>query len=155
MQKRCSYGVLKRIFFISAPNIPGKHNIEANIFSGKFNINTEWQLNPRIFIEITNKLGYPEIDLFSTRINTQLQSYVSWSCEPEAKRVDAFLTVSYIYIYLVIFFFNLVYWEKYPVGIYLLKVYLLASQRRSGVFIVNFEHISHLVLVFLFLTLNM
>ena len=28
-------------------------------------------------------------------------------------------------------------------------------QRRSGVFIVNFEHISHLALVFLLLTLNM
>ena len=28
-------------------------------------------------------------------------------------------------------------------------------KRRSGVFIVNFEHISHLVLVFLLLTLNM
>ena len=27
--------------------------------------------------------------------------------------------------------------------------------RRSGVFIVNFEHISHVVLVFLLLTLNM
>ena len=27
--------------------------------------------------------------------------------------------------------------------------------RRSGVFIVNFEHISHLVLVFLLLALNM
>ena len=26
--------------------------------------------------------------------------------------------------------------------------------RRSGVFIINFEHISHLVLVFLFLTLS-
>ena len=28
-------------------------------------------------------------------------------------------------------------------------------KRRSGVFIINFEHISHLVLVFLLLTLNM
>ena len=27
--------------------------------------------------------------------------------------------------------------------------------RRSGIFIVNFKHISHLVLVFLLLTLNM
>ena len=27
--------------------------------------------------------------------------------------------------------------------------------RRSGIFIVNFEHISHLVLVFLLLSLNM
>ena len=29
------------------------------------------------------------------------------------------------------------------------------KKRRSGVFIVNFEHISHLILVFLLLTLNM
>ena len=31
----------------------------------------------------------------------------------------------------------------------------MAPWRRSGNFIVNFEHISHLVLVFLFLTLSM
>ena len=54
--------------------------------------NTEWQLNPKIFIEVTNKFGYPEIDLFATRINTKIQNYVFWSCEPEAKAVDAFLT---------------------------------------------------------------
>ena len=29
------------------------------------------------------------------------------------------------------------------------------AMRRSGVFIVNFKHISHLALVFLLLTLNM
>ena len=51
-------------------------------------------------------------------------------------------------------------------GIYLLKVNKrntrtrceicskLTIRRRSGAFIVNFEHISHLVLVFLLLTLN-
>ena len=40
-----------------------------------------------------------------------------------------------------------------PAGIYLLKV----NNRNTiiiGVFIVNFEHISHLVLVFLLLTLS-
>ena len=31
----------------------------------------------------------------------------------------------------------------------------IPSWRRSGVFTINFEHISHLVLVFLLLTLNM
>ena len=31
----------------------------------------------------------------------------------------------------------------------------MAAWHRSGVFIVNFEHISHLALVFLLLTLNM
>ena len=61
-----------------------------------------------------------------------------------------------------------------PAGIYLLKVNNRNTRarceicskltiktperrywRRSGVFIVNFEHISHLVLMFLLLTLNM
>ena len=49
-----------------------------------------------------------------------------------------------------------------PVGIYLLKVNNrntrarceICSIRHSGVFIVNFEHISYLVLVFLLLTLS-
>ena len=66
-------------------------------------------------------------------------------------------------------FFN----EKLPAGIYLLKVNNRNTRtrreicskltikmpewrqwRRSGVFIVNFEDISHLVLVFLLLTLS-
>ena len=57
-----------------------------------------------------------------------------------------------------------------PIGIYLLKFNNRNTRtcpkltiktperrqwRRSGVFIVNFEHISHLVLVFLLLTLNL
>ena len=75
---------------ISAAQIPGKHNIEADKFSRKLNNNTAWQLNPKIFIEVTNEFGYPEVDLFATRINTQPQSYDSLSCEPEAKAVDAF-----------------------------------------------------------------
>ena len=63
--------------------------------------------------------------------------------------------------------------KTYPAGIYLLKANNRNTRtrceicskltintperrhwRRSGVFIVNFEHISHLVLVFLLLTLN-
>ena len=37
-------------------------------------------------------------------------------------------------------------------GNYMFKV---NNRRHSGVFVVNYEHISHLVLVFLLLTLNM
>ena len=59
---------------ISATDTPGKHNFEADKFSRTFNSNTEWQLNPKIFIEVTDKFGYPEVDLFATRINTQLQN---------------------------------------------------------------------------------
>ena len=50
---------------------------------------------------------------------------------------------------------------SFPTGIYLLKVNNRNTRIRckyvhlSGVFIVNFEHISYLVLVFLLLNLNM
>ena len=77
--------------FISAAHIAGKHNIEPDRFSRVFNNNTEWQLNPKIFAEITNKFGYPEIDLFATRINTQLQNYVPGHLTL-AKAGDTFLT---------------------------------------------------------------
>ena len=66
---------------------------------------------------------------------------------------------------------TLLFYRLYPAGIYLLKVnnrntrtrceicskltIKTPERRRSGVFIVNFDHISHLVLVFLLLTLNM
>ena len=58
---------------------------------------------------------------------------------------------------------NLEYLLEYyvPTGIYLLKVNnrnirtSTSQWRRSDIFIDNFEHISHLVLVFLLLTLNM
>ena len=42
---------------VSAAHIPGKHNIKADKFSRKFNNNTEWQLNPKIIIEVTDKFG--------------------------------------------------------------------------------------------------
>ena len=35
-----------------------------------------------------------------------------------------------------------------------MEIYLWGGWRRSGVFIINFEQISHIVLVFLLLTLN-
>ena len=70
--------------------------------------------------------------------------------------------------------FSFFHWSIYPAGIYLLKINNKNSRtrceiclkltiktpkrrqcRHSGVFMVNFEHISHLALVFLLLTLNM
>ena len=41
------------------------------------------------------------------------------------------------------------------VGIPLLLNINILVARRSGVFIVNFDHVSHLALIFLLLTLNM
>ena len=89
------------------------------------------------------------------------------------KLIDVF----FLSLYLTLNAFQKEYSEAYqttPAGIYLLKYNNRNTRRRceicsnltlktperrhwrhSGVFIVNFEHISHIVLVFLLLTLNM
>ena len=70
--------------------IPGKENIEADKDSRKFQDTTEWQLNPKIYKAVYDTFGTPEIDLFASRINKQIEKYVSWKPEPETFAVDAF-----------------------------------------------------------------
>ena len=96
----------KNHYFIPAANIPGTNNIEADKFPQKINNNTEWKLNPETFAEITNKFGYPEIDLFATRVNTHLPNCFSWPCEPKAKAVDVLQTgVSSLVIFFLYLFY--------------------------------------------------
>ena len=90
----------KTTSYISAAHIPGKHNIEADQFSRKCDNKTEWKLNLDMFIELLISVAakkwcfynnkYTIIKRITTRINIQLQNYVSWSCKPDAKSVDAF-----------------------------------------------------------------
>ena len=58
--------------WLSAIHFPEKHNTEADFTRNtKQEIHTEWKLNE-------SDLGfYPTIDLFVTRINTQLRTFVS------------------------------------------------------------------------------
>ena len=76
--------------WLSAAFIPGRENKVADEKSRKINEHSEWQLNPKLFKEITTCFYKPEVDLFASRINRQLDKYVSWSPDPEALAVDAF-----------------------------------------------------------------
>ena len=79
-----------RNIWISAAHLPGKLNTEADHMSRQFNDRTEWMLNKHMFQQITHHFGHPDIDLFASRLNKQVDRYVSWRCEPEAEAVDAF-----------------------------------------------------------------
>ena len=79
---------------ISAAHIPGKDNVTADIASREFIDSAEWMISPNVFHDITKKFGMPDIDLFATRLNAQLPSYVSWNPDPHAKFIDAF-TISW------------------------------------------------------------
>lgn len=81
---------IERKIWISAAHLPGVQNTEADHESRHFNDRTEWMLNKRAFTKITQTFGKPEIDIFASRLNAQLERYVSWLPDPGAEAVDAF-----------------------------------------------------------------
>ena len=74
---------------ISAAHIPGVHNVVADAASRKFQDAAEWMLSPDIFGKLITLHGCPEIDLFATRLNKQLETYVSWLPDPSSTYIDA------------------------------------------------------------------
>ncbi len=59
-------------------------------------------LNIKVFKELTTKWGTPHVDLFASRLNTQLEKYVSWKPDPGCYFVDAFSVTwydSYVYVF--------------------------------------------------------
>lgn len=76
--------------FISAVHIPGKNNKIPDYLSREFNDCTEWMLNVDVFKTLYRRFFKPKIDLFASRLNTQISdNYVSWFPDPNAVEFDA------------------------------------------------------------------
>ena len=70
--------------------IPSEDN-PADEPSRNIYLDAEWKLDPEVFRLILRKLNFkPEVDLFATRLNTQLDKYVSYHPDPGAYLTDAF-----------------------------------------------------------------
>ena len=83
--------VLSKDNWITASHIPGILNIEADEESRKNDTRTEWRLNPDAFEYILHSLSFtPEIDIFASRINTQLPRFYAFRPDPDAEAIDAF-----------------------------------------------------------------
>ncbi len=81
-----------RDIWISAVHLPGVLNTQADFQSrDTSNQDIEWQLHPKVFGKIEQLWGPLQIDLFATRINTQLPHFISWLPDPEAISTNAFL----------------------------------------------------------------
>ena len=80
----------KRQIALSATHIRGVDNVDADMASRSFNMDTEWMIDHTVFLELCNVYTRPDVDLFATRINCQLPCYVSWRPDPQAKATDAF-----------------------------------------------------------------
>ncbi|MCG7879115.1 MAG: reverse transcriptase domain-containing protein [Candidatus Thiodiazotropha endolucinida] len=81
---------LERDIFISASFIQGACNFFADFSSRNFSDTTEWQLKRDIFLRLSNQCFIPDIDLFASRLNYQVQRFVTWFPQPGAYKVDAF-----------------------------------------------------------------
>ena len=81
---------LHREIMITAEYLPGILNVKADQASRFFQDSSEWLLSPKIFRQISHKLGYPSIDLFASRACHQIQSYMSWKPDPQSLAVDVF-----------------------------------------------------------------
>ncbi len=80
---------IDRDIWLSAAHLPGAVNTRADTQSRKTNDNTEWHLDRDIFRNICHRYGTPTIDMFASRLNCQMERYISWRPDPGACAVDA------------------------------------------------------------------
>ena len=76
--------------WLSTAHCPGILNVEADEASRKFADETEWALQPSIFHDICKIFGTPDIDLFASRNNKQVDCFCSWKPDPDAFCIDSF-----------------------------------------------------------------
>ena len=93
---------IARKIWLTVSHIPGVENVDADEESRNFNDKTEWKLCSEVFKSISDILGKPHIDLFASRLNCQLNRYVSWRPDPGATFINAFTcdwALEYNYIF--------------------------------------------------------
>ena len=80
-----------RDFWISSSHIPGVENTMADKMSRVFNDNTKWMLSHKLFKILCDRFQFhPQVDLFATSLNKQIDKYVSWIPGPYCIAVNAF-----------------------------------------------------------------
>ena len=81
---------MKKNVWVTASHIAGVENVEADYLSRNFNPDMEWMLHPEIFEEINKITGTCDIDLFASRDDKQISTYVSFSPDKHATAVYVF-----------------------------------------------------------------
>ena len=82
---------IERQIWISAAHIPGRDNFIADFESRRNERESEWMLDTTSLTRALHDLDFvPVIDLFASRINKQVEQYVSYRPDPHAAAVDAF-----------------------------------------------------------------
>ncbi|CAG2195281.1 unnamed protein product [Mytilus edulis] len=78
--------------WLTCTHIAGKENL-ADKKSREFDDKLEWKLKRSVFDQLCTLWQRPDIDLFASRLNFQLENYCSWKPDPLSAFIDAFRTV--------------------------------------------------------------
>ena len=80
---------LERQIYITAVFVPGILNT-ADFYSRSFSDDSQFMLKKDIFNRLCRHFFMPDIDLFASRLNKQLDTFVSWYPEPGSFHCNAF-----------------------------------------------------------------
>ena len=69
---------------VSSAHILGKQNILADTVSRKSHDVSERMLSKNIFSHLVASFGMHEVDFFASRLNRNLDRYISWMSDPDA-----------------------------------------------------------------------
>lgn len=81
---------LQQDIMLSAQHIPGVTNQVADAESRATGGRLDWKLSPSVFQKINATWGPLEVDLFASRLSSQLNRFFSWKPDPLAEATDAF-----------------------------------------------------------------
>ena len=82
---------LDRKIWLSSAHRPGALNAEADQASHIFNDSSKWALTERVFLGICKETGITHtVDMFASRLNKKLDTYIAWQPDPGAWAIDAF-----------------------------------------------------------------
>ena len=70
--------------------ILGVVNVVADTKSRLIKDRTNWKLHPKLFQQINQIWGPLQVDLFASRLSTQMPCYFSWRPDPLAEATEAF-----------------------------------------------------------------
>ena len=82
---------LERNISLTAEHLPGVDNCVADKEFRMIQSSAEWKLHQGVFQQIMEILSRCNIDLFATRLNSQLDQFVSWRSDPNAAGTDVLL----------------------------------------------------------------
>lgn len=81
---------LQHKILVEVQYLPGVLNVRADRESRVILDLHDWKLDPLVFAELNRLWGPLEVDLFASRLSTQLPRFYSWRPDPQAEAVDAF-----------------------------------------------------------------